>query len=548
MRVLAVSLFVIAFCTGNATAQPHPSLTLQPIGNYRTGVFSDGASEIVAYDAFTRRIFSVNAHAQVIDVISLQDPVKPALLFSIDLLPYGKKANSVAVCNGILAAAVENENEQEPGRLALFSTWGNCSPINDFEIGAKPDMVTFSPNGHYILVANKGDPNADYTIDPEGSISIADLRFGPLHTTVTTVSFTDFNDRKEELQASGVRIFGPNASVAQDLEPEYITISDNSKRAWVTLQDNNAIAVIDIKNGSVDTIIPLGYKDYLDPANKFDASDKDAMVNINNWPVYGLYLPDGIASYSVCGKTYLITANEGETRSYDGFDDEKRVAKLSLDPTAFPYANELQKDNNLGRLKVTKTLGDIDGDGDYDQLYAFGGRSFAIWSDDGSLIYESGSLLESITAEYFPDDFNANDEENESFDSRSDDKGPEPENVTIGKIFGKTYAFIGLERIGGIMIFDVSNPCAPIFQDYITTRIFSGNPQTDSAGDLAPEGLLFVPAVLSPTFKPLIIASYEMSGSVTIFEVAWKGVPPCKHQPRFANKPFSKRLNSSKGW
>jgi hypothetical protein len=253
---------------------------------------------------------------------------------------------------------------------------------------------------------------------------------------------------------------------------------------------------------------------------------------MQNWPVYGMYMPDAIASYTVFGKNFIITANEGDSRAYDGFDEEKRVAKLSLDPVAFPYAAQLQEDKNLGRLKVTTALGDIDADGDYDRLYAYGGRSFAIWSGNGELVYESGSLLEEISAGYFPDDFNSDDEENQSFDGRSDDKGPEPECVTIGKIYGKIYAFIGLERIGGIMIFDVSNPYRPKFEDYITTRDFSGDPQTDGAGDLSPEGLIFVPAWLSPTFKPLIIAGYEISGSVTVFEVAPKSVPGCKPKHR----------------
>ena len=532
MRYLSFFCIAAAVVFGSSVAHPRTSITLTPIGNYRTGIFADGASEIVAFDGFTKRLFSVNAHDKTVEVLNLWNPSNPTLLFSIDLAPYGKNANSVAVCNGLLAACVENDDEQAPGRLLLFRTWGNCPLVNNIEIGAKPDMVTFSPNGRFILVANKGAPNDEYTVDPEGSVSIIDLRSGPRFATAATATFAGFNDRKDELIAQGVRIFGPNATVAQDFEPEYIAVSHDSKTAWVTLQTNNALAVVSIKDASVESIIPLGYKEYLDPANKFDASDKDGSIYLNNWPVYGMYQPDAIAAYSVRGKTFLITANEGDSRDYDGFSEEERVKKLTLDPVAFPYAEELQKDKNLGRLKITTTLGDIDSDGDYDQLFAYGARSFAIWSEEGEMVYESGSLLEEITAEYFPDDFNANDEENGSFDSRSDDKGPEPEGVAIGQLWGRTYAFIALERIGGIMTFDVTNPRAPEFVDYVNTRDFAGNPESDGAGDLAPEGIIFVPAWLSPTLKPLVIAGYEISGSVAVFEV----VPSGGYSPKYMKR------------
>jgi hypothetical protein len=523
MRYPFFITLAVAACMGSVAAKPHHSITLKPVGNYRTGVFDGGATEIVAFDAFTKRLFSVNAHDRSVDVLDIRDPSNPAKLFSIDLSPYGVSANSVAVWGGLLAVAVENENKQAPGRLLLFATWGECGLFNNIQVGALPDMVTFSPNGRYILVANEGEPSDDYTDDPEGSISIIDLCRGPVRATAATAGFSRFNDKKDALIAGGIRIYGPNATVAQDLEPEYIAISHDSKTAWVTLQENNAIAVVSIKDAVVDTILPLGYKNNLDPANKIDVSDKDGGILLNNWPVFGMYCPDAVASFKAWGKDFIITANEGDSRTYSGCNEESRVKNLNLDPVAFPSASELKKDKNLGRLKVTKTLGDIDGDGDYDKLFSMGGRSFAIWSPQGELIYESGSLIEEITAQYCPDNFNSNDNENGSFDGRSDDMGPEPEGIAIGQVQGVTYAFIGLERIGGIMIFNISNPYAPYFVDYVNTRDFSGDPQTDAAGDLAPEGLTFVPAWLSPTFKPLLIVGYEVSGSITVFEVAATG-------------------------
>jgi hypothetical protein len=520
MRYLFFVTLAVAACFGAPSASPKHSITLQPVGSYRTGIFAAEAAEITAFDPFTKRVFSTNIRDRTIDVIDLRDPKAPSKLFSIDLTPYGTSANSVAVSPfGLLAAAVKDTNEQAPGKLLIFTTWGDCKLLKSIDVGAFPDMVTFSPNGRYILVANEGQPSDDYTVDPEGSVSIVDLRWGPLFAKVSTATFAPFNEKKTELIASGVRIYGPNASVAQDLEPEYIAVSWDSRKAWVTLQENNAIAVISIPDAAVDTILPLGYKDHLDTANKLDISDKDGAINIANWPVYGMYLPDAVASYTAWGKTFLVTANEGDARTYTGLNEEERVKKLKLDPVAFPNAADLQKDKNLGRLKVTKALGDTDGDGDYEKLYAYGGRSFSIWSSDGKLIFDSGSLLEQISAQFLPDNFNSDNDGNGTFDGRSDDKGPEPEGVTIGHVRGATYAFIALERIGGIMIFDITNPYQPQFVDYVNTRDFAGDPATDKAGDLGPEGLTFVPAWQSPTFQPLLIVGNEVSGSVVVFEI-----------------------------
>jgi len=228
--------------------------------------------------------------------------------------------------------------------------------------------------------------------------------------------------------------------------------------------------------------------------------------------VVGLFQPDSIAAYTVDGATYILTANEGDARDYAGFSEEARVADVVLDPVAFPNAAELQLEENLGRLKITTTLGDTDGDGDYDELYAYGGRSFSIWDSQGSLVYDSRNDFELITAEQIPEFFNSDDGLAEEFDQRSDDKGPEPEALTVGEINGQTYAFIGLERTGGIMVYDVSDPAAPVYIDYIDYV-------NDAPGHVAPEGLQFVSAEASPTGIPLLVVANEVSNTVAVFEV-----------------------------
>ncbi|MEZ5299685.1 MAG: choice-of-anchor I family protein [Verrucomicrobiales bacterium] len=218
-----------------------------------------------------------------------------------------------------------------------------------------------------------------------------------------------------------------------------------------------------------------------------------------------MYMPDAIVAFEAMGETFIISANEGDSRDYDGFSEEARVEDLDLDPTAFPNAAELQSRAELGRLKTTTTLGDTDGDGDYDEIYAFGGRSFSIWDAKGNLVFDSGDQLERLVAEYLPANFNASNDSN-GFDGRSDDKGPEPEGLAIGQLDGRTYAFLGLERVGGVMIFDITYPYSPVFVDYFNNRDFSADPEDELelAGDLGPEGLKFIPASDSPNGKPLL--------------------------------------------
>jgi len=907
------------------------TIQLNPIGRFSTGVFDEGAAEIVSYDPTTQRLFVVNSNATTVDILDISNPSNPTQVGAIDATAFGGGANSVDVKNGIIAVAVENNNAQAPGNVVFFDSNGQL--LNSVAVGALPDMVTFTADGTKVLVANEGEPSDDYTVDPQGSVSIIDLAGGVENATVSTADFTAFDDRAEELRAKGVRIFGPNASVSQDLEPEYIAVSPDGNTAFVALQENNAFAVVDINSSTVTDILPLGYKDHskgqptlsqfafptlpelgttpggqsialgglsglwfegvnsangnlqfvtvpdrgpngeptdvdgdganerpfvlpdyqarivrfelnestgqvsltqqiplfrqdgttpitgrpniagvdeepvdlngnllpldefgadlegivtapdgtfwmpdeyrpaiyhfdangvlidrfvpqgtaalagqeagtfgtetlpaeysnrrpnrgfeaialdsstgilysfiqtplanpnraasdnsdtirilgINPAtgepvaeylylledsavrpggrvdkigdavydasqNKFfaierdastdasakkfifefdlngatnlladgaptlpegttleqlsadqlaalgiqtvnktkvtnlpsigyqagdkpeglallpdgrlavlndndfglldneipvdgtvplnpnpvptvlglinfsggnglDPSNEDGGINIANHPVLGILQPDSIDSFAVNGTTYYITANEGDSRDYDGFSEETRIGDLTLDPIAFPNAATLQQEANLGRLNTTTTLGDTDGDGDVDRLYSYGGRSFSIFDSFGNLVFDSGDSLEQITAQLLPENFNSTNDENGSFDDRSDDKGPEPEGVEVGIVNGVPYGFIGLERIGGIAVYNLSNPTNPELLQYINTRDFSGVAEEGTAGDLAPEGLKFIPANESPNGTPLLAVGYEVSGSTGIFEV-----------------------------
>ena len=928
------------------------SIELNQIGRYDSGIFDEGAAEITAYDSESQSLFVINAADKTIDVLDISDPTNPTFNFAISIEDFGDGINSITIRDGVVAAAIESDPAQDPGKVVFFDTEGNV--LNQVTVGALPDMVTFTPDGTKVLVANEGEPNEeDAENNPEGSISIIDLADGVENATVTTADFTAFNGQEEELRGRGVRIF-PGETFANDVEPEYITVSPDSSQAFVSLQENNAIAVVDLETGEISDIQPLGLKDYsrglpqltnytwdlseevlgttpagqeillggmsglfyegetedgklqfiatpdrgpngeptdvdgdgieerpfplpdyqaqlirftldresgeftiaeeiplfredghtpitglpnlqagepgtaytdeepvdlfgnpldndpfgadmesivvapdgtfwlsdeyrpaiyhfdahgvlidrcldarslapsddagshrfipqgtaesvghpegafgtetlpgvyaqrranrgfegmalntdnrklyafiqspidnpdvsnaeaeaadessdfnsrnsqvlrileVDPAtgeatgeyvyflegspgvdkigdavysgdgkfqvierdsgtdadaekfifevdltgatnilgtelstatgedtalesmtpddlaemgiqpvtktqvlnlpsigytagdkpeglallpdgslavindndfglldeeiagdgsvpfnpdptqtvlgiidfeqpNGLDASDTDG-INIRNQPVFGLYQPDSIAAYEVDGATYYVTANEGDARSED-----ERVEDLELDSTAFPNAEELQTDEEIGRLEVSTIDGDIDGDGDFDRLVSYGGRSFSIRDSNGNIVFDSGDQLAQITAEQVPEIFNSEGTV-DSFDSRSDAKGVEPEGVVVGEIDGQTYAFIGLERVGGVAVYDVTNPAEAEFIQYV-------NPIDEEMGDaldLAPEGLEFIPAEDSPNGKPLLAVSNEVSGTVSVYQI-----------------------------
>lgn len=598
-----------------AAAEITPSaISLSLIGRYESGVFGESAAEIVTFDPATKQAFVVNAHKGELDVLDMSNPAMPVKTASIGVaeIATGAQVNSVAIYQNIIAIAIEAANKTDAGFVALYKV-NDLSKIAHVQVGALPDMLVFTPDGKTLLVANEGEPSDDYQVDPEGSISIIDISNVAAidQSKVKTATFSAFNEQKATLMTAGVRIFGPNATVAQDLEPEYIAVDAESKTAWAILQENNAVAVINLETTTISQILPLGFKDHGAAGNGLDVSDSDNGIAITQWPgVKGIYHPDAIASYRVAGKTYLVTANEGDARAWGedtpeyfgtagttpcngntskGFVEEIRVKHLVhrngfdrrcgddlpahlrtlaagalLNPEVFAYCGATagnpracREDEQLGRLNVTWTMGyqtNADGSpvlykadgtlpaagetGDrlmYDALYAYGARSFAIWdTTDMSLVFESGDYIEQYLASAecklgtnrdiaCRDWFNSNHEEGSAFDNRSDNKGPEPEGLVVGKIGNKHVLFLGLERMGGVMVFDITNPSAPVFHDYLNTRNFwdEADPSLNlsNTGDLGPEGLFFVPAKHAPNGQPLLIVGNEVSGTTSVYTI-----------------------------
>lgn len=490
-----LSLLVLSVALAAPASAAADPLTLSLEG--RTAALGEGGAEIAAYDERSERVFATNAGADRLDIYDFANPAAPTLVKSVALIG---GPNSVAVRrDGLVAVAVEASPKTDPGSVQFLNTDGKL--LGSVGAGALPDMLTFTKDGT-LLVANEGEASDDGAVDPEGSVSIVEVNRKATEIGLRTADF-------DGVRTSGpVRVVCPGATRSEDFEPEYIAEGDHGE-ALVTIQEANAVGVLDVRRARFDVVRSLGFKDHGKTANALDPSDRDGGIQIAPWKnLLGMYQPDAIAPYEVKGKSLFVTANEGDVREREGCAEESRVKDLTLDPAAFP--NGEQADAKLGRLTVTKTLGDRGSDGDYEQLYVFGGRSLSILDDDGELIFDTGSELERKAAALEPFAFNADNVDPVAVDNRSDNKGPEPEGVTVGQVGRTTYAFLGAERQGGIYAYDLSSRKGEArFAGYVNTR----------PGDLGPEGLQFIPAHDSPDGDPLLLVTNEITGTVAAISI-----------------------------
>jgi len=497
-------------------------IQLNYIGSFDPSGNSTSSTEIVVHDAATQRLFTISSLTDVFDIINFSNPATPTVIQTVNMAPYGG-ITSIAVKNGIIAVASPNgTNPQGNGSVVFFDINGVF--LKQLNVGVLPDMITFTPDGTKVMTANEGEPNDAYTVDPEGSISIIDVPSLTTagiqvltQTSVTTLGFTQFNGMEATLAATGGRKVKSTNTLAQDLEPEYIAISPDSQKAWVSCQENNAIIEVNLGTKALTGIWGLGKKDMSLPGNGFDASDNNGEVLIANWPVKAYYNPDAMASYKIGNTNYLVTANEGDEKDLGGFSERTTVGAngYTLDSTIFPNASILKASHNLGRFRVTNVNGNTDGDTDFDEIHALGARSFSIFNaDTKQLVFDSGDQFERHVAANHPLIFNADNEANGT-KTRSRAKGPEPEGVTLGTINNQTFAFITLERTGGVMVYNVTDPNNVTFVDYKNSRSTSA-----FGGDNGPEGITYIPSANMNNGKGYVVVANEISGTLSMYEVA----------------------------
>ena len=524
-RISTTDNYQIIFIKDNdyQASSPSNALNLTLLTSFSNGTAGTNSAEIVAFDEDVDRLYIANSIASKLDIVNFSNPALPVLITSISTTPYGN-INSVVAHDSIVALAIENSNPQLNGFVVFLDYNGNF--LKQVTVGAMPDMITFNKNYTKILTANEGEPNASYTVDPEGSVSIIDLTPGIANLTnanVTTIGLSAYNGQQVALVAQGIRIFSTSATVAQDLEPEYITISDDNTKAYVGIQEANALLTIDLTNNTIISLAALGYSSYGTGSNNaLDASDQSGAILITgDLPIKGAFMPDALSFGTIGGQGYIFTANEGDSREFGTVIDANRINSTTftnLDPIAFPDASILKNSKFLGRLSALKYSGDTDGDGDYDELHVMSGRSFSIRNaTTGALVYDSKDLIEQIIANHptFAAIFNAsNSTGTPSLKNRSDDKGPEVEGIYFQTINGKPYVFLALERVGGVMVFNVANPISPVFVAYRNNRS-----TTLSGPDLGAEGIVTIPAAISPNGNDIVILANEVSSTLSIYQV-----------------------------
>lgn len=504
------------------------TLSISKIGEYAVGTFNSngGVAEIVKFNKDNGKFYLVNGSGNPpsLDIVSLGSGsgqltkektilVKP--LAEVDGFVYGDLTSvDINTTTKRVAVSVQEADSDKPGKILVLDYDGNL--LVSYAAGVQPDMIKSTADGRYILTADEAEPRTGVT-DPMGSITIVDT----VLSTVTHVLFDDPSVIEDGVHIRGqadpadgkIKTSGTKADAIYDLEPEYITLSADNKTAYVSLQENNAIVIIDIATNKVVAVKALGLKDYSAAANALDLL-KDGQIKLENVPFKGMYMPDGIASHTINGQTYLFTANEGDVTEWPNRTNGSTIGalKASLDPNS-EAAKFLNGTTAYDGVEVASDMGN-------DGIYMYGGRSFSIWNADTmQQVYDSGSDFEAITAARIPDYFNTSNSKT-ALDDRSGKKGPEPEDIKTGQVGNKVLAFVGLERIGGFMTYDVTDPANPVFANYTNSRVFKdANGKDNLDTDTGPEGLEFIPSSISPTGMPLLLVAYEVGGKVGVYQL-----------------------------
>ena len=485
------------------------------LSSYSTGNTNadGGVAEIVKFNEENDCMYLVSGQTQTLDIVKVNADGSTTLVKKVDIASLGD-ANGfsagditsvdVNTDRNLVAIAVQNADFTANGVIVTLDYEGNF--LAKYEAGVQPDMLTFSPDGNLILSANEGEPRDGYgegATDPMGSVSVVDLTTG----NATTYTFESLDSSRETLIANGV-LLKKNTAPSADLEPEFIAVSADSKTAYVTLQENNAVAALDLTSGTWKYVKGLGFKDHSAEGNGLDL-DVDSKIDIRNENVYGVYMPDGISVVTIGGQDYLITANEGDAREWGKGDNEY----ANTDSATLTLSDGAEAGKKIEYLDTSKTDGLKSG-----KTYILGGRSFSIWDADTlEQVFDSGDDFEQITAREFPEYFNSGHDE-AGLDKRSHKKGVEPESVSVLETNGKVYAIVGLERMGGIMVYDISNPANAKYTDYLNVRNFKTDDLT-KAGDLGPEGICTILAEDSPTGNAMILVANEISGTVTVAQI-----------------------------
>lgn len=487
-----------------AMASAAPALDLVPVADYQTGIPYREATGAFAYSPASQNFYLIDKVTDSVELLRYDEgAMVSAGSWTAEKL--GGSPSAIAAFGPYVAVALDKGTE--PGVLLLLDPAG--TRYGFARLGVNPSGIAFSPDGTMLAVANEGRPSPDYATDPEGSITLVSLPV--LRTTQVTFGAVE----RDTLDRS-IHFASPaGTTLAQDFEPEQLAFSPDGSTLYVTLQENNGLAILDVASGTL-SVTGLGYEDF--SAVPVDVSDLDGRIRLTNWPVLSMLQPAGIATYQWRGRTLVVTANEGTPRDYPGYSELTRVRSLNLDPVLYPNHFWLQYEHRLGRLLTTTARGDADGDGDVDTIFGFGGRNFSILGGDGARVYDPGSRIERHIAAARPDIFNSFGEALGD-DLRSDDMGIEPRGLALASILGRTYIFLGLKRTGGIAAFDITSPVGVRWLGYFNDNDGSGAIAMGTSAPAGPTDLAFIPAGDSPIGDDMLAVAYGASGSFVLYRI-----------------------------
>ncbi|XP_059168848.1 uncharacterized protein LOC131950653 isoform X2 [Physella acuta] len=492
-----------------------------------------GTVEQMSYDVDSKLIYVVGTN--ILHVVNGSNP--KSLVQVHEMVVPDSDMTDVEVCGGYVFVTVDNTADRGQGQLRVYRRYSRSRRalklVSTVVVGTIPDMLQVRPDCRTVIIALEAEAyeSKGQLQDPKGAVVI--IHFpegveGKVRPQVKTLDFTDYNNRYHELLPSGIRFVyrENNNTFSADVEPEYVAIDETGNKAYVVLQENNGVAEIDLVTETITAIHGLGYKQW----GNLDTSDKDAGIEITYWPIRAWFLPDAIKFHQWRGRKLIFTANEGDTKKYldFGFDETQRGAKFQESDLGsdipFIMKDALKDNSRLGRLKFSKLDG-RDEKGRYQSLYAFGGRSFSIWDAENSLqrIYDSGSSIEETTALYCPHVFNT---DGDHVDDRSDDKGPQPEGLTVGEIGDRLYIFVGNESPGTISVYSIgSDVTQPRFESIFCegipndSRNMTEKYRARQLYAVDPEDIRFYSGADNPTGSPILMVSGSTSGTVTILKI-----------------------------
>nr|WP_298147691.1 hypothetical protein [uncultured Pseudomonas sp.] len=404
-------LRIPAFCALLAFAPLASALELKPVSVYQSG-FPLG-SEIVSVQASSMRVAVSNSVEGLVEILQLDPTTGLQRLARHTLVDQGMgEITSVAwhPHENIFAACIRDNDGLKNGRVELRSA-ADGTLLKSLEVGVWPDSVAFSPAGDYLLVANEGEA---YVHDGQGfrsgdgAISLIDLREGVMQARHRLIALPDLaglagatqaeHQRLLERVIDGEELKVPFGTSPEHIEPEYVAFSPDGTRAYVSLQENNAVAVVDMARGELSKVFGLGTVRH--------AADVLADGRYEpNAELFALREPDALA-VSADGR-YLVTADEG--------DSDPKIAKIAAG------------------------------------LPSGGGRTISVFdSISGELLGDTAGQLDDMAAKagVYPD-------------LRSPNKGSEPEGVVSFDAFGKRLAVASLERADALALIDLDRPAQP---------------------------------------------------------------------------------------